>query len=164
MTLAIVSSNMMITMVTLEEISRDNIHAVLALDVSDEQRRFYPCSNAVSIAEGHFPPDDDPVWMRAICKDGTPVGFLMTSEQPSNGAYFIWRMMIDRNHQGSGYGGEAMRLLIQRIKSTDNPNVLLLSHLKDNVHAAGFYRSFGFEYTGNDLGGGDLEMALHFFD
>ena len=51
-------------MVTFEEISRDNLHDVLALEVAEDQLPYYPCSNAVSIAEGHFPQDDDPVWMR----------------------------------------------------------------------------------------------------
>ena len=149
-------------MVTLEEISRANIYDVLALDVSKEQRPFYPCSNAVSIAEGHFPPDDDPVWMRAICDDGKPVGFIMTSERPSDGEYFIWRIMIDKNHQNAGHGGAAMRLLIERIIDIGNPKVLLLSHLQGNAPAASFFRSYGFEYTGTDLGGGDLEMAMRF--
>jgi len=149
-------------MVTFEEISRDNIYDVLALDVSKEQRPLYPCSNAVSIAQGHYPQDDDPVWMRAICDDGKPVGFIMTSERSSHGEYFIWRIMIDKAHQGAGYGGAAMRLLIERIKAIGNPKVLLLSHLKDNASAANFFRSFGFEYTGTDLGSGDLEMAMRF--
>ena len=37
---------------TLEEISRSNVHAVLALDVAEAQRAYYPRSNAYSIAEG----------------------------------------------------------------------------------------------------------------
>ena len=149
-------------MVTLEEITRTNIYAVLALEVSDEQRKFYPRSNAWSIAEGHFPQDDDPVWMRAISSDNTPVGFMMTSERPSSGEYFLWRMMIDRNHQGTGYAGAAMQLLIDRIRDSGNGKVLLLSHLEGNDQAAGFYRSCGFSYTGNNPGDGDLEMALYF--
>jgi diamine N-acetyltransferase len=100
--------------------------------------------------------------MRAICNDGKPVGFMMTSERPSSGEYFLWRMMIDKNHQGAGYGGAAMRLLIDRIRDNGNPKVLLLSHLKNNVEAGSFYRGCGFSYTGNDLGGGDLEMSLRF--
>ena len=149
-------------MVTLEEITSDNIHAVLALEVAEEQKATYPRSNAYSIAEGLFPPDDDPVWMRAICNEDEPVGFIMTSELPDNGDYFLWRMMIDRRYQGQGYGAEAMRLLIKRIKDNGNPHMMLLSHLKDNVAAGRFYESFGFSYTGKDSGGNELEMMLRF--
>ena len=135
---------------------------MLALDVTDAQRAGYPRSNAYSIAEGIFPPDDDPVWMRAICKDGAPIGFIMTSERPSEGAYFIWRMMIDARHQSAGHGAEAMNLLIERIKTIGNPRVLLLSHLEVNVAAGRFYERVGFTYTGVDLGGSDLEMSMRF--
>lgn len=148
--------------ITLNEITRANIHAVLALDVSDDQRAGYPRSNGYSIAEGFFPPDDDPVWMRAICKDDTPIGFIMTSERPSEGAYFIWRMMIDAEHQGAGHGAAALNLLIGRIKATANPRVLLLTHLETNVSAGRFYERVGFTYTGERSSGGDLEMAMRF--
>jgi len=151
-------------MITLEEITRANIHAVLALSVSGKQKSTYPRSNAYSIAEGSFPPDNDPVWMRAICKAGDPVGFLMTSEAPQEGVYFLWRMMIDEHHQGHGYGEQAMQLLIKRIKNYGKARELFLSHLKGNVEAGEFFRKFGFSYTGNSLGGGDLEMSLRFIE
>ena len=100
--------------------------------------------------------------MRAICNDGKPVGFMMTSEVPEQGVYFLWKMMIDQRYQGRGYGAEAMSLLIERIIENGNPKLLLLSHLKDNSSAAGFYASLGFSYTGNGLGDGDLEVSLRF--
>ena len=54
--------------------------------------------------------------MRAICDNGEPVGFMMTSEVPKPGDYFPWRMMIDARFQGKGHGAEAMQLSIERIK------------------------------------------------
>ncbi len=100
--------------------------------------------------------------MRVICNDGNPVGFVMTSEVPENGDYFLWRMMIGKEFQRKSFGTEAMRLLIRRVQDIGNPRVLLLSHLKGNTGAGSFYKRFGFSYTGNDLGDGDLEMALRF--
>ena len=149
-------------MVTLEEITGVNIRAVLALEVSKAQQATYPRSNAYSIAEGSFPPDDDPVWMRAICEDGRPIGFIMTSEAADFGDYFLWRMMIDERFQGKGYGAAAINLLVNRIKKNGNPRVLLLSHQKDNLDAARFYEKLGFSYTGNNLDAGELEMELRF--
>ncbi len=71
--------------VSLRRITGENLKSILALSVSDEQKKVYPRSNAYSIAEGHHPPDDDPVWMRAIYAGEVPVGFLMTSEVPARG-------------------------------------------------------------------------------
>lgn len=149
-------------MVTLEEISGANIHAVLALEVAERQKDFYPRSNAYSIAEGHFQRDDDPVWMRAICHDGEPVGFMMTSEVPERGEYFLWRMMIDGRHHGRDFSADAIKLLIRRIERNGNPQILLLSHLEANFDADRFYQSLGINYSGEDLGEGGLVMTLQF--
>ncbi|MEM7792708.1 MAG: GNAT family N-acetyltransferase [Verrucomicrobiota bacterium] len=148
--------------VALREITRHNIKAVLALDVSPKQKEVYPRSNAYSIAEGHFPADEDPVWMRAIYANETPVGFLMTSEVPKEGIYFLWRIMIDQGHQGHGYGRRAVELLIHRIHENGNPQYLLTSHLKGDGNAGKFYQSLGFVYTGDVMDEADLMMKLDF--
>ena len=145
--------------VTLREITRDNIRAVLALEVSDRQKKVYPRSNGYSIAEGHYPPDDDPVWMRAIYAGEEPVGFLMTSEAPEKGEYAIWRIMVDESHQGRGYGARAIDLLVERIKDSPDARTLYTSHTKGDGDAGPFYRRMGFEYTGKVLDG-DYEMKM----
>ena len=146
--------------VSLREISRENLREILALRVTSEQEAVYPQSNACSIAEGHHPPDDDPVWMRAIYAGDEPVGFLMTSEVPERGEYFLWRLMIDAAAQGSGYGARAVELLIERIEATANAKVLITSHLEGDRDAGGFYEKLGFEYTGEILGERDRAMEL----
>jgi diamine N-acetyltransferase len=146
--------------VSLREITGDNLRAILALRVREDQRRVYPRSNAYSIAEGHHPPDDDPVWMRAIYAGEDPVGFIMTSEVPARGEYFLWRLMIDAGTQGQGYGARAVELLLERIEATPNAKVLLTSHVEGDGDAGGFYRKLGFEYTGEILPDGDRLMRL----
>lgn len=125
-----------------------------------EQREVYPRSNAYSIAEGHYPADDDPVWMRAIYAGEAPVGFLMTSEAPDRGEYFLWRLMIDARHQGNGYGRRAVELLMERITRAGNATMLLTSHSQGDADAGRFYGKLGFEYTGEVLGERDLGMRL----
>jgi len=146
--------------VSLREITSHNLMAVLGLKVTEEQRKVFPPSNARSIAEGHYPKDDDPVWIRAIYAGEVPVGFMMTSEAPEKGEYFLWRFMIDASHQGKGYGYRAIELLIRRIKASPNPKALLTSHLKGDVDAGPFYQKFDFEYTGEIIGDGDHVMKL----
>ncbi|MFC1736100.1 GNAT family N-acetyltransferase [Candidatus Hydrogenedentota bacterium] len=148
--------------VSLREITGKNIKTILRLRVTEEQKKVYPRSNGYSIAEGHYPVDDDPVWMRAICAGEIPVGFLMTSEAPDQGEYFIWRLMIDAKHQGKGYGSQAVKLLIERIKASGNAKTLLTSHLKNDGDAGGFYQKLGFMYTGEIQDGCDLLMRIDF--
>ncbi len=144
--------------VSLREVMSENLRAILALSVTEEQKKVYPRSNAYSIAEGQYPPDDHPVWIRAIYVGEVPVGFLMTSEAPDRGEYFLWRLMIDAKHQGNGYGSRAVELLIERIKASSNAKELVTSHLRDDGDAGTFYRKLGFEYTGEILDGCDRVM------
>jgi diamine N-acetyltransferase len=130
--------------VSLREITRHNIKAILDLKVSKEQENVYPRSNAYSIAEGHYPTDDDPVWMRAIYAGDVPVGFLMTSEAPDRGEYLIWRLMIDAHHQRNGYGSRAVEWLINRITASPNATKLMASHLRGEGDAGPFYQKLGF--------------------
>lgn len=148
--------------VSLREITGKNLKSILALSVTEEQQKVYPRSNAYSIAEGHYPADEDPVWMRAIYAGEIPVGFLMTSEAPAKGEYFLWRIMIDAKHQGKGYGFQAIKLLIKRIKATGNAKTLITSHLKNDGDAGPFYQKLGFAYTGEILDGSDYLMKINF--
>ena len=146
--------------VTLREVTGKNLKAILALSVTEEQKKVYPCSNAYSIAEGHYPPDDDSVWIRAIYAGEVPVGVLMTSEAPDRGEYFLWRLMIDARYQGKGYGARAVELLMERIKGSLNAKALVTSHLENNRDAGSFYQKLGFEYTGEILDGCDHVMKI----
>jgi diamine N-acetyltransferase len=148
--------------VSLREITSENIKEVLALSVADEQKKFYPRSNGYSIAEGHYPVDEDPVWMRAIYAGEVPVGFIMTSEAPDRGEYFLWRLMIDAQHQGRGYGSRAIELLIERMEASGNAEALITSHLLDNDAAGAFYQNRGFIYTGEIVDGVDRVMRMEF--
>ena len=148
--------------VTLREITSENLYAILDLSVADHQLKAYPRSNAYSIAEAHYPADDDPVWLRAIYAGETPVGLMMTSEVPDQGRYFLWRLMIDHRFQGSGYGRRAVQLLIERIRQTGNPTALITSHLQQDANAGHFYERLGFAYTGALIGEDDLEMRFTF--
>ena len=148
--------------VTLRAITDENLHAVLELSVADHQRKAYPHSNAHSIVEAHYPADDDAVWLKAIYAGETPVGLILTSERGDKGEYFLWRLMIDQRFQGLGYGRSAVQLLIERIQRTDNPNVLITSHLQANSQAGHFYEQLGFEYTGELIGADEPELRLTF--
>ena len=80
--------------VSLREITQETVNSILNLRVAKGQEQFV-ASNAVSIAEAHFSAE---AWFRAIYADETPVGFLMLSDQPDKGEYFLWHFMVDVQH------------------------------------------------------------------
>ena len=144
--------------VSLREVTRENLKSVLNLHVSKEQEKFV-ASNAVSIAEAYFARD---AWFRAIYAGENPVGFLMISDIPEKAEYYLWRFMIDANHQGKGYGRQAMELLVQYIRTRPKAEVFYTSHRKGKGSPEGFYKKMGFEHVGEDEDGEFLmKMELY---
>lgn len=141
--------------VTLREVTQETVNSILNLRVTKEQEPFV-ASNAVSIAEAYFSAD---AWFRAIYADETPVGFLMLSDRPEKGEYFLWRFMVDAQYQGKGYGRRALELLIEHVKTRPNAKELLLSHVPGPGSPEGFYRKLSFEHTGEQAGE-ELVMKL----
>jgi diamine N-acetyltransferase len=100
--------------VTLREITKENLDSILNLKVALTQENFV-ASNAVSIAQAHFYPEV--AWFRAIYADETPVGFVMLEDDPANSSYFLWRFMIDARFQKCGFGRRALELAIEHVKT-----------------------------------------------
>ena len=92
-------------MVSLQPITESNRAAVLALRVAPEQEQFVSGVED-SIAEAAAEPDGRAIqW--ALCSGGTPVGFVMIADDVGSPDYFpqyLWKLLIDRDHQRQGYG------------------------------------------------------------
>ncbi len=134
--------------VSLRPVTVESLDDVLALAVRPDQSHLV-ATNAKSIAQAHF---DERAWFRAIYVDETAVGFLMVHHDVEDGVDFLWRMMIDEQHQGRGYGRQAMELLIEETRE-QRPHVraLMLSHLPLEGNAGLFYEGIGFTHTGNAI-------------
>lgn len=130
--------------VTLQEVTEKTVESILKLEVADDQKKFV-ASNAVSIAHAHF---SKYAWFRAICADDTPVGFVMLYIDPKKPEYWLWRFMIDKNHQGKGYGRKTLDLVTAYIKTLPNAKEFLLSYTPAEGNPSPFYQQFGFEETG----------------
>ena len=141
--------------VSLREITQETVNSILNLRVTKEQEQFV-ASNAVSIAQAYF---SEEAWFRAIYANETPVGFLMLSDQPDTGKYYLWRFMIDAQHQDKGYGRRALELLIEHVKTRPNAQELFLSYVPGPGSPEGFYHQLGFEHTGEQAGE-ELVMKL----
>jgi diamine N-acetyltransferase len=134
--------------VMLREITGETLGAILKLDVSDEQKRFV-APNAVSIAQAHF---SEYAWFRAIYADDVPVGFVMLYLDQDKPLYGVWRFMVDQEHQRKGYGGEAMRQVIEYVKSLPKAGELVVSYGPGERNPSPFYERFGFVDTGEWIG------------
>ena len=136
--------------VQLREITKDTVISIVKLDAGDDRTQVAP--NAVSIAQAYFQKE---AWFRAILAGDELVGFVMLNdptlvERPDEPDFFLWRLMIDRSHQGRGYGHAAIERLVDHVRTRPGAETLLVSHI-DAVDALGrFYGSFGFEYTGEE--------------
>lgn len=143
-------------MISLKIITKDNLIAVLKLKVNDEQKGLV-APNAVSIAEGHY---SNEAWFRAIYFEDTPVGFVMLSLDDIKKEYWIWRFMIDKNHQKKGYGKAAVQQIIDFVKTKPNAQKLLLSFVPKEGSPKIFYEKHGFTETGKVDEDGEVEMEL----
>lgn len=93
-----------------------------------------------------------------IYADEQPVGFVMLAygitgyDEPSiaEGNYCIMRLMIDKQHQNKGYGREAMKKILEFIRTYPAGSVQYcwIPYKSENIVAKQLYESFGFRDNG----------------
>ena len=130
--------------VTLREITQETVVSILDLKVRPDQEHFV-ASNAISIAQAYFEPK---AWFRAIYADEAPVGFLMLYDDPEEPRYYLWRMMIDAEHQGKGYGAKAIALLADYVRTRPNATGITVGWVPGEGSPEPFYLGLGFVPTG----------------
>lgn len=141
--------------VTLRPITQENANDIMKLAVTNHQQNFV-ADNTRSLAQAHF---SDYAWYRAIYADDTPVGFLMLYDNAEKPTYFLWRLMVDANHQGHGYGRKAVEQLVEYVKTRPQANELFVSYVPGEGSPGEFYRKLGFSETG-DVQGEEVVMRL----
>jgi diamine N-acetyltransferase len=88
------------------------------------------------------------------------VGFMqIIPEEDDPKCLYLWRFMIDQNHQKKGYGKAAMLQLIDMAKARNKYETLKLSVEPENAVAIHLYESFGFKANGV-IDDGEAEMVL----
>jgi diamine N-acetyltransferase len=135
--------------VKLKDVTADNWEAVVELELADGQEDLV-ASNLYSLAESKFDPDARP---RAVYAGDHVVGFLMYDVQQTKdrqGKASIYRFMIDRKHQGRGYGRAALAAALAEIRALPGMRKVSIRYVPDNPVAKPFYASFGFREVGRD--------------
>ena len=145
--------------VTLAEVTLDNFHDVIELELEASQEKNLP-SNVYSIAESSLSPLFYP---RAICTKDKVVGFVMYQFGEigafDEGECTIWRFMVDRRYQNQGIGKVAMRLLLAEIKVHKRCRLIDIYYDPQNTPAEKLYSSYGFKVAG-ERDDGDLIAEL----
>jgi diamine N-acetyltransferase len=140
--------------VSLREITAETVRRICELEPHQAQSGFV-APNAVSIAQAHFNPV---AVFRAVYADDEPVGFIMW--RPDDGAScFLWRFMIDKDHQGKGYGRQAIALWLKSLLP-QGYTLARTSYVPGPGGPHGFYLAQGFRDTGECRANGERLMEL----
>jgi diamine N-acetyltransferase len=139
--------------VSLRPVTRANFSAILRLKLTEIQKEFV-APNVYSIAQSKVEPECVPL---AIYKDETLIGFAMYAFDQDDNNYWIYRLMIDLQHQGKGYGRAAVKALVEEIRQLPGCDKIIISAAPENEAALALYRSEGFVDTGTFI---DDEVVL----
>ena len=132
-------------MVQLKKITRDNLDAVLALSVAEHQKS-YVSTPAESLAQAYV--YKDTAFPFAIYANDKVVGFIMLGYYESRKQYTLWKFLIDKEHQGKGYGKEALKQGITYLKERFAAKEIYTGVFLGNETAKRLYKSVGFVETG----------------
>lgn len=143
----------------LKEITSENWEECIQLQPSEDQEHFI-ASNLYSLAQSKFLPNFETL---AVYKDQAMVGFVMFGIDPDDSQYWIYRLMIDSNHQGKGYGIETMKQVIDRIREKPDTTDIMVAYHPENKAAASLYEKLGFKVVGK-ASWGEIMSCLSMVD
>ena len=132
-------------MVRLEQVTKGNLDAVLALKVNDSQTGFVS-TTAESLAQAYVYAET--AFPFAVCDDQDVVGFIMMGFYEEKNYYTLWKLLIDQEYQGRGFGKAALKLGIAFLKEQFQVNEIYTGVIPGNNVAKDLYQSVGFENTG----------------
>lgn len=147
--------------VALVEVTSENLRTVRDLATHKSQERLV-APVMYSLGQALHPPvwDGVPVepWHRAVLADGDIVGFVMLGLQP-NKAPYLWRLLIDRQHQRRGIGRRVLDLVVDEAKRL-GATELSVSWVPGHGSPERFYLEYGFHTTGDPDEDGEIPGIL----
>ncbi len=142
-------------MVELREVTMKNFRECIGLTVAPDQRTFV-APNVYSLAEAKADGVSIPL---AIYAGDSMVGFIMYCYDAKNGIGYIDRLMVAEGHQHRGYGRDAMRQVIERLRKSSGCRRIRTSFAPTNIVADALYYKLGFRRTG-EVEGGETVVVL----
>ena len=86
-------------------------------------------------------------WCRVILADGVVAGFVMVALPSGEPDPYLWRLLIDRLHQGRGLGAATVRSLIEQF-TAEGHETLVVSWVEGVGGPRRFYERLGFVEVG----------------
>lgn len=143
-------------MVELRRIDESNFRKVVSMKLTQGGQEFV-APNVYSLAQAWvFYEEARPL---AIYNDEDVIGFIMLSYDEKERKAGIWRFMIAEEHQGKGYGKEAMIKAIDMIRNENKFDSIELDYVPGNVVAKHLYENLGFKETG-EVEDGEIIMKM----
>lgn len=143
-------------MIKLKEITNENVWKVCKLEPFEDQKDFV-AANIESLAEAYATRNEgNNALPLAAYNNDDLVGFVMIgkgsigeSELVSE-SYCIWRLMVDKNFQGQGFGKEIINAAIDLIPTFpySKSKKVWLSYEAENIRAREIYKNYGFVENG----------------
>jgi diamine N-acetyltransferase len=139
--------------VALKSVDRSNWREMVRLELNPEQQPFVsPPAWSLARCYVRFFGDGFEHLPHLIYAGGQAIGYATSACNPaSEDEYWIDDIMIDRRHQGRGYGRAAAILTIRMIAGRYTQcRAVQLTCFRDNTVAASLYLSLGFVATGQN--------------
>jgi diamine N-acetyltransferase len=87
--------------------------------------------------------DGDEIVGFTMISDGIPPEVL-EADQTLVGPYFLWRLLIDLNHQRKGHGSATLDAVVEYVRSKPDGRELLTSYTAGEGSPGPFYERYGF--------------------
>ena len=134
-------------MIRLTDVTEENWLDVADLSVNDDQRRFV--APAIGILARGYVYRDCNARIYVIENDGTVVGAALVKEFTDEPlGYDLQQFMIDRRHQGKGYGSDALALILNELRKEGRYDHVEVCVKKDDTAAIRLYEKHGFVDSG----------------
>ena len=147
-------------MIRLEPVTERTFRAVVDMRLGEEQNKFV-APNVVSLAQAWLYYEEASPF--AVCDGDTPVGFLMLDMDQAERTVGVWRFMIAPEHQGKGYGRQAMEAALALAREAGVYDAMYLDYVPGNDVARALYASLGFRENGK-VEDGEIVMTLRLTD
>ena len=131
-------------MIRLEEINPDNWR--LGLRVKEEQRNYV--SDSAGLLARAYAYRNSRSRVYVIYHDKTPIGMALYYDLDEEREYNFSQFFIDQRYQGKGFGYEASRLLLQKMKEDGKFDRVVLCYIEGDEAAKKLYEKLGFQHTG----------------
>ena len=132
-------------MIRLETINPDNWR--LRLKVSDAQKSFVADSATMLARAYAYRESRSKAYV--IYNDTLPVGMALYYDCAELNAYDLSQLFIDERYQGNGFGIEATKQILDKMKSDSKYDKVILCYIDGNEVAKNMYEKLGFKLTGD---------------